>query len=87
MAVVLKAHCPCSLLLALTVVVAGWAGERAARPATSVAEMVAAAARGEARIVDLSYAISDTLPAWPGDTRTGLARRHADLRGASRRTT
>lgn len=36
-----------------------------------------AVARGQGRILDLSYAISDKLPAWPGDTRTFEARVNA----------
>lgn len=36
----------------------------------STAAAVAAAGAGQARLLDLSHAISDKLPAWPGDTRT-----------------
>ncbi len=43
-------------------------------PAAAAPALAASAPRAEAlgggRIVDLSYAINDKLPAWPGDTRT-----------------
>lgn len=46
------------------------AGEPGVRPQPTATELVAAAARGEARIVDLTYALGDGVPAWPGDQRT-----------------
>lgn len=49
----------------------GWKSSAAPQ---SAAVAVAAAVRGQARVVDLSYSISDKLPAWPGDTRTFEAR-------------
>jgi kynurenine formamidase len=56
------------LWLALWIVIASVAHDPQSEPAATAA--VAAAGRGQARVVDLSYAISDKLPAWPGDTRT-----------------
>jgi kynurenine formamidase len=40
-------------------------------PASATAEeTIAAAARGQGRILDLSHALSEKNPRWPGDTRT-----------------
>jgi len=58
------------LLWILASVATGAADQPGVRPLPTTAEMVGAAASGEARIVDLSYALSEKLPAWPGDTRT-----------------
>ena len=40
-------------------------------------DLLAGIPSGRTRVVDLSYAISDRLPAWPGDTRTFQARINA----------
>ncbi|MFQ5777007.1 MAG: cyclase family protein [Terriglobia bacterium] len=49
----------------------------AALTARAALTAVQDAARGKARILDLSYAISDKFPGWPGDTRTFEARTNA----------
>lgn len=43
--------------------------DRSPAPATAE-ETIAAAARGQGRILDLSHALSEKNPRWPGDTRT-----------------
>jgi kynurenine formamidase len=53
----------------------GWLMAQQKKPANPLAGIPA----GQTRVVDLSYAISDKLVAWPGDTRTFEAKINASV--------
>ncbi len=57
---------------------AGWAMAQQKEPAKS-GNLLAGIPSGETRVVDLSYAINDKLPAWPGDDRTFEAKINASV--------
>ena len=67
-----------TVALGLIVLLPGLGRAQKERPVASK-NLLAGIPSGRTRVVDLTYAINDKLPAWPGDTRTFKAHTNASV--------